>query len=255
MGTFRPSVCYHLPQRAMEVVQYVILGFAPGLFWVWYLRRKDDLEPEPYHLVLWVFALGCLSTLLVFWLRPILDARVLPSIRDSSLDLADAFLVTAPLEEIAKMLAFLVGIYWHRQLDEPLDGIIYGTAAGLGFASVENVVYLLATEDASVVLIRGFTATLAHVATSGAMGFFLGLSRFRPARWAPWLWLVGLMTAVFFHGIYDYFLFCGGPLALVSLLCLLPLMLVLLGLKIRWARRRSGIFHSQGERVADRGDD
>jgi RsiW-degrading membrane proteinase PrsW (M82 family) len=106
-----------------------------------------------------------------------------------------------------------------------------------------------------VVLIRGFTATLVHVATSGAMGFFLGLSRFRPARWAPWLWLVGLVTAVFFHGIYDYFLFTGGPLALVSLLCLLPLMLVLLGLKIRWARRRSGFFHGRGESGAGTGDD
>ncbi len=227
----------------MELLQYTILGFAPGVFWVWYLRRKDDLEPEPRHLVVWVFALGCLSTLPVLWLRPELESWVQSLTVGWDANFVDAFLITAPLEELAKMLAFLLGIYWHRQLDEPLDGIIYGTAVGLGFASVENVIYIRSYDEPMLAPTRGFTATLAHVATSGALGFFVGLSRFRPVSRLPFLWLAGLALAIAFHGVYDYFLFGGGPMAAVALVCLLPLMLVFLGLRIHWARARSGVFH------------
>jgi RsiW-degrading membrane proteinase PrsW (M82 family) len=138
---------------------------------------------------------------------------------------------------------FLLGIYWHRQLDEPLDGIIYGTAVGLGFASVENVIFIVSHDEPMLALTRGFTATLAHVATSGALGFFVGLSRFRPVSHLPFLWLAGLAVAIVFHGVYDYYLFGGGPMAIVALVCLLPLMLVFLGLRIHWARARSGVFH------------
>ena len=228
----------------MELLQYTILGFAPGAFWVWYLRHKDDLEPEPRHLVVWVFALGCLSTLPILWWGLEFKLWVISLTEGWDQDFVDAFLITAPSEELAKMLAFLLGIYWHRQFDEPLDGIIYGTAVGLGFASVENVIYIVRHDEPVLALTRGFTATLAHVATTGSMGFFVGLSRFRPASRAPFLWLTGLAIAVAFHGVYDYFLFAGGPMAMVALICLLPLMLVYLGLKIRWARARSGLFHT-----------
>ena len=233
----------------MEFLQYVILGFAPGVFWVWYLRHQGDLEPEPRHLVVWVFALGCLSTLPILWLRPEFEDWVFSLTEGWDDDFVDAFLITAPSEEIVKMLAFLLGIYWHRQLDEPLDGIIYGTAVGLGFASVENVIYIVRNDEPFLALTRGFTATLAHVATSGSLGFFVGLSRFRPLSRAPFLWLTGLAIAVVFLGVYDYFLFGGGPLAAIALVCLLPLMLVFLGLRIHWARARSGLFHRQGEKA------
>ena len=224
----------------MELAQYVVLGFAPGAFWLWFLRHKDDLEPEPKLLVLRVFALGCLATVPVLWLRPGLE-DLLP-LAAQARAAADAFLLTAPLEEVCKTLAFVLGAYWHKELDEPLDGVIYGTAAGLGFASVENVFYLLHFEDPWIVLLRGFTSTPAHVATTGALGFFWGFARFTGWSRKPWLWLFGLSMAILFHGAYDYFLFRGG-LAWVSLLCVLPLMIVLLGLKIRWARARSHDYH------------
>ena len=76
----------------MENICYLVLGFAPGVFWLWILRRKDDLEPEPKHKVLCVYFLGCLSVVPVVLLRPALDGFLTQD----------------------------------------------GTAAGLGFASVEN---------------------------------------------------------------------------------------------------------------------
>ncbi len=225
----------------MESTYYLVLGFAPGVFWLWILRRKDDWEPEPMHKVLWVYFLGCLSVVPVLLLRPALDGFLThdgtPVHR-----FYDAFLITAVPEEFWKIMAFLIGIYWHRELDEPLDGVIYGTAAGLGFASVENVIYVAGTQDAPFLwLLRGFTSVPMHVATTGTLGFFLGLVKFRPRAQAPALILTGIGMAVVFHGAFDFFLDQG--FTWLSLLFLLPLALVLLSLNIRWARSRSHYYH------------
>ena len=90
---------------------------------------------------------------------------------------------------------------------------------------------------------RAFTATLGHAAFTGSMGFFWGLAKFGERRWMP-LWMaVGLGSAVLFHGLYDLFLLREGPLAMLSLLFVLPLGLLLLGLKIRWSRAQSPLYH------------
>lgn len=221
---------------------YVLFGFAPGIFWLWYFRHKDDLELEPRHTLFWAFGMGCLSAGVVYYVRPYLD----PFIPHSPLvlqHLVDAFVITAGFEELVKGLAFFLGAYFLREFDEPLDGIVYGVAVALGFASVENVLYLMTHGELYIVVLRAFTAVLAHVACTGSLGFFFGLAKYAP----PWrrimLMMTGLYTAILFHGHYDFFLFQGGNIAYLSLLCVLPLILVLLGLKIRWLRARSHLFH------------
>ena len=230
----------------MTTLQYVLMGLAPGLFWLWYFRRKDDLEPEPRLMVLRVFLLGCASAFLVLFLRPMYGGLV-PDTAGWYREVVDAFVVTALFEELAKVAAFLAGAYFHSELDEPLDGIIYGIAAALGFASVENVVYLFVMEDASVVVLRAFTATLGHVAFTGSIGFFFGLAKFSPPTKRPFLMAAGLGIGILFHGAYDVFLFIEGNTRFLSLLFVLPLTLVLLGLKIRWTRALSPMYHMSTE--------
>ena len=227
----------------MEYASTIALGFAPGLFWLWYFRRKDDFEPEPPRLVVAAFLLGCLTPFAVLALRPDFE-DLLPKEIGRHRDLIDAFLVTALLEESIKLLAFvLVAVLLHDELDEPLDGIIYGIAVALGFASVENVLYLQRHPEATLVLYRAFTATLCHVACSGCLCFLFVLSRFVRWRGRSLLALGGLVLAVGVHGTYDYFLFAEPRYSKLALLFVLPLVLLLLGLKIRWARKRSPDFH------------
>ena len=227
----------------MDWVIASVLGFAPGLFWLWYLHRKDVVEPEPAAIVLIVFVLGCGSAFLTTAIRPALDALI-PVGPPWWSDIVDAFAVTAGGEELVKFAAFACGVVWHRHLDEPMDGILYGAAAGLGFASVENVVYVAITAEPALAVVRGFTATLAHVACSGTIGFFVGLA-FLPGRRHRRRLLIaaGFGIAVMLHGIYDFFLFGMQQLSWISLLLALPLMLVLLALKIRWSRSRSHLYH------------
>jgi len=236
----------------MQMLAYVLVGFAPGLFWLWFFHRKDDLEPEPRSLVLRVFALGAGSALAVLALRPhygpLLLDDLLASERPAVRAAVDAFVVTAGFEELLKTAAFLLGAYWHRELDEPLDGIVYGIAAALGFASVENAIYVIRADDASVAVLRAFTATLGHVAFTGSIGFFFGLAKFDPrAGRRLLLRATGLAAGVFFHGLYDHFLFLGGGERWISLVCVLPLLLVLLARKIRWTRALSLRFHPRAE--------
>jgi RsiW-degrading membrane proteinase PrsW (M82 family) len=232
---------------AMVTLQYILMGFAPGLFWLWYFRRKDDLEPEPRAMLLRVFALGCVAALIVLLLRPAYEV-ILPTSSTAWRVLIDAFIVTALFEELAKLLAFLAGAYFHHEFDEPLDGVIYGIAAALGFASVENVVYLFLRDDPSLVVLRAFTATLGHVAFTGSIGFFFGLAKFSEGVFRQTrLMLIGLGIGVLFHGAYDVFLFMGGGPQILSLAFVLPLVLVVLGLKIRWSRSLSPIYHGPEE--------
>jgi len=187
-------------------------------------------------LVFRTFLFGCGAAGLVLLVRPSLD-NLLPLEPPGRRIFADAFLLTAPLEETAKMRAF-----FHRELDEPLDGIIYGLAAGLGFASVENVLYLQVYDDVGIIFQRAFTATLCHAAMSGTVGFFLALAKLRHGG-AGVLWAsFGIVIAIFLHGLYDYLL-SYEHLGFVAIVLLVPLMFTLLGLKIRWARARSADYH------------
>lgn len=245
----------------MDFLTCVVLGCLPGAFWLVFLRRKDDHEPEPWGLVLFALAFGGLSTLAVVWTRPWFS-DLLPLGTDSTRHYADAFLLTAPLEETWKMVALLFAIGWSREVDEPLDGIIYGTAVGLGFASIENVVYVLDAWDEGVnhalyvAGVRGVTATLVHCSTTGTIGFFYGLARLgvrpypvrsgRPRSRGAWMLAFGWMSAVVFHGAFNAFL--ADRAAFLALLLVLPALLFTLSNKIHWARSRSEEFHKPTER-------
>jgi protease PrsW len=219
----------------------VLIAFAPAAFWLWYARREDVREPEPRLLVLFAFVLGCGAANVIGIVRPRLEFLA-PSVRGFGGELVDAFLVTALPEELVKLAAVCLASLWSRNWNEPMDGIVYGIAAGLGFASLENVYFLVAAGDPMIVVGRAFTANLAHAAFTGGAAFLIGLARLRH-RFGVVLATAGFAAAVFLHGLYDLFLFSLPAWNLVSLLLVLPLALVLLGLKIRWAgvlRARAG---------------
>ncbi|MBI5852764.1 MAG: PrsW family intramembrane metalloprotease [Planctomycetes bacterium] len=218
----------------MRYAAFVACTLAPILFWFLWIRRKDAASPEPRLLLLRCYLLGGLSTLLVLALRPMLDALVLGAGYSAW---RDAFLVTAPLEEASKLLAMAFAVAWSRHFDEPLDGIVYGACAALGFASVENVVYALDAGDARLATLRGFTATLAHVASSGIAGLGLALMRLDRSRTRALVLGTGFVFAVLVHGAYDLGLAQREGFARVALITVLPGTFVALGMAVRCAQR------------------
>ena len=123
----------------------LILGFAPAVFWLWYFYVKDRYAPEPRSWILRIFALGMLSTIPI----AIIEALI------GSLFPSDFFLavVVAPVvEEVGKFLVVFLFVFRRPVFDEPIDGIVYAVAAALGFAALENFVYLFAAYSETLVL-------------------------------------------------------------------------------------------------------
>lgn len=129
------------------------------------------------------------------------------------------FIVIAPVEEYLKYLVIKKKIYKNPEFNERLDGVIYGVIAGLGFASLENIMAALGNGP-SVILFRFFTATLMHALTSGIVGYYLGRARFNPRKEKN-LILRGLLIAIIIHGAYNFMITLGVSLTIPFLAVLI----------------------------------
>ena len=183
----------------------VLLAFIPGLFWVAYFYHQDIYEPEPKWFIIKVFFLGALSVLPAAGLEKLillfLPQQQIPE--DHLSLLAFCFLVIGLLEEISKYLAVYYLMYKNPEFDEqPMDGLLYGVTAGLGFAALENFFYA-ANFGLATGAVRAVVTSLAHASFSGIMGYNLGLARLLPSK-SVYFIVKGLVLAVLLHGLYDF---------------------------------------------------
>lgn len=211
-------------------------GFAAAgtLFWLQYWDLKDRKRPEPRGHLVAAFALGCVSALLALGVYAALAAAGVPTLpgRDPVKALLVCVCVIGPVEECAKFGLARAFVFRWRAFDERVDGIVYGAAVALGFAAVENLIWLpdLATRDAFV---RALTAPLVHTLFSVIWGLgtaraFLD-ARSRAARLA---WQAGsLVLASVVHGLYDAILELGASSVVVALWVLVHWTLII------WAAR------------------
>ncbi|MBK7641914.1 MAG: PrsW family intramembrane metalloprotease [Planctomycetes bacterium] len=230
----------------MLTIEQVALGALPGLMWLYGFWIKDRLEPEPHKRLVQVFLLGGLAALLIAYARPRLE-WVLPDHPGVQCDLVDAFVVTALAEEIAKLAAFLLGGLWLRDCNEPMDGIVYAAAAALGFASIENAFFLASEGDARLIVVRGFTSTLAHVVFLAPAGFFLVRAKLAGGRWRGELAALAVVAAVLLHGSYDWILMHGQGMGRLALGGFMAATVALMCWLMRWSQRHSPFATRTGE--------
>ena len=145
----------------MNVLLILTLGFAPGLFLLWYFYNKSIYHPEPKRLIARTFIIGMLVTIPAAIAEAILLPGELTELSNLALMTVAAFLVVGPIEESVKFLTVRLGPY--KFFDEPVDGIVYAATAALGFASVENVGYML-TYGWQVILLRAPLSTVLAIA-------------------------------------------------------------------------------------------
>ena len=193
---------------------YIIFGILPSLTWLSYYLRKD-VHPEPKKTILRIFLWGALITLPVFFVQLGL-ASLLSKINASDLviSLLYWFVVISFSEEIFKYLVIKIKIMNCPDLDEPVDVMIYMVIAALGFAALENILYLfspvgdmsfnqLMDRTLIITFIRFIGATFLHTLCSAVVGYSLAISfckiKTRYASIAS-----GLFMAVLLHGLYDF---------------------------------------------------
>jgi protease PrsW len=180
----------------------ILLAVAPGIFWMFYFYLKDLYEPEPPAAVIRIFFLGGLVVIPAAFLE-LLASYVVP-----------AFLLAVAagpfIEELAKFAIVRRSIYDDPEFDEPMDGIIYAVAAALGFATLENVLYVATSALTSVPLalgvaaVRAFLSVPAHALISLSWGAALGWAKFMPPARGRVLVAAGFLLAVFLHGLFNF---------------------------------------------------
>lgn len=182
------------------------MGFLPAFLWLIFIYKKDKLQPEPMRFIALTFAAGAISVIPVGIIELVLSrAFDLENIDTTAKAAVLSWLIAGFLEEGAKLLIVLLIMFKKNVFDEPMDGIIYAGASALGFAALENVLYIQKF-GVEVILVRGPLSTIAHLLFSSFWGYALGLSKF-DERNRKALIIKGFVLSAFSHGLFNFFLF------------------------------------------------
>lgn len=197
----------------MHPLAFLVLGFAPGLFWLWIIARGNRQRPDPTALVVRTFLLGVLVALPVVLVEQVISGDLTIRSRMPTAEAAVmAFAVAGLVEELGKFLLVRLSLYDSPYFDEPLRGLVYASAGALGFASIENVGFMF-TFGPEVIAPRAVLATLGHVAFSALWGYGLGADRraLLQGQAARGYAVLGLLAAIAAHGAYDFGIFVENP--------------------------------------------
>lgn len=179
------------------------LAIAPGIAICIYIFLKDLYNKEPRRLLLASFLLGMLSIIPPFFIETGLHPYFSNSLVDTGMF---AFGVVALSEELSKFLVLRYYCYTRKSFDEPLDGIVYSVMVSMGFATLENINYVMLFGRYDTAFARMFLSVPAHATFAIVMGYFVGKAKFDKARSFRYM-MTGIFWAVVFHGSFDFFLF------------------------------------------------
>lgn len=229
----------------MGLLTAIIIALAPGIFWMWFIYRWDRYQPEPRWLVIRTFLLGMVLVIPIAVIEFLLilggpGTDSFSQIGQGTGSLGNiaytAFIVAGMTEELGKFLVVRLSIYKSPYFDDSTDGIIYGSAVALGFATLENVGYTF-SYGWEIILARGPISTFAHVLFSVIWSYPLALRKIGYPRANTYLWL-GLIGSMIAHGFFDFLLFTQTWYAMLVFPLLAGLALALF-MMLRHSRRVS----------------
>jgi RsiW-degrading membrane proteinase PrsW (M82 family) len=184
----------------------ILLSLAPVFIIAGYIYYRDKYEKEPLQLLWKALLAGALIVIPVLFTERFLSLflPLFPGILNAAYN---AFVVAAFTEESFKFLALFL-LFWRTStFSEKFDGIVYATFISLGFAGVENVLYVL-EYGVSTGITRAITAVPAHAVFGVTMGFYAGQARFYEKQKKELL-RKAIGMPVLLHGIYDFILMTG----------------------------------------------
>lgn len=193
----------------MDVLILVVLAIVPAVVCLFLLNRKDA-HPEPKKKLAAAFLAGIASLILTLIVTSVFSVEAKSWGMGPIIDgLGEAFLEAAIPEEVCKFICLYFVIWKSKEFDEYLDGVIYAAFVGMGFATVENIFYVLDNGIGNAIL-RAFTSVPGHFCDAVIMGYFFSLAKFDKSHR-----VINLCKALFFailaHGIYDgLIMVCAG---------------------------------------------
>jgi RsiW-degrading membrane proteinase PrsW (M82 family) len=183
----------------------VLLALVPAFIWLLFFYLQDRLEPEPKGYILVVFLLGAILASAVG--IPLVDNFFHVSnwiYTDTATTILGSILVVGFIQEFLKYAAVRYSVYPSAEFDEATDGVIYATAAGLGYATVLNIQFVIANGGVALgsSVIRMVVVALAQASFAGITGYFLGRAKFEKKAW--WWMPAGLTLAAVGNGLFNW---------------------------------------------------
>lgn len=190
-----------------------LLSALPAFVLVAFVWKQDIVDKEPLDTLAITFVLSVLFASFAATINTVLQStfRSIPLVGMALF----FFLVVAPVEEVVKWLAVRLHAYRRPEFDSVIDGAVYGAVAGLGFATIENTLYVVqgflraqeagATQAIGAALGTATSRALAgpgHVIYSAWAGYYLGLAKFNRENRGP-IVVKGLLIAALLHGTYN----------------------------------------------------
>lgn len=178
-----------------------VSALIPAFFWVWFWMREDKLKPEPFFLIAITFIAG-------MGVVPI--ALPLQELAIGLYSGENVMLVWVIIEEVLKYAVALAVVFWNKEVNEPIDMVIYMIVIALGFAALENALFifnpLIIGDYLNSALTGGFRflgATLLHVLASGTVGVFLALAYYKTKIKQLLYGTFGLFIAIVLHYLFN----------------------------------------------------
>ncbi|MPQ47273.1 PrsW family intramembrane metalloprotease [Marinifilum sp. N1E240] len=183
----------------------LLISVAPIFIILFYIYYRDKYEKEPIPLLVKGLVAGMIITIPVIFAEQAVSS-LLPEFFNGKIGYAfgNAFLVAALCEEAFKLLAVYILIWRNPNFNEQFDGIVYAVFVSLGFALVENIMYVF-SNGMSTGIARAFTAVPAHAMFGIMMGYYLGLAKFS-TKGRTLLFPLAFFIPFLIHGIYDFIL-------------------------------------------------
>ena len=194
----------------LTTLGYAFLGgLLPSFIWLYFLLKEDASHPEPRSLIALTFIAGMIAVPLALPLEQYANEHL-----NGSVSVITAW---ALIEEVLKYSMAAVFILWRRAVDEAPDYVIYMITVALGFASAENMLFLITpisdgnfTAGLFTGNVRFLGSTLLHVVSSAAIGFALAFS----TRWRPQgrvgAAALGLILAIALHTSFNMLIINQG---------------------------------------------
>lgn len=183
----------------MQITLAFLGGIIPAIIWVWFWLKEDKINPEPKRFIIFAFIAGMVTALIAILAEQVVVDN---TIRYSFISL----LLLASIEEIFKYLSAYIMALKRDFMNEPVDAVIYMLTVALGFAAMENTLYLwdvfVDNEIAFGIILtnmRFIGATILHTASSGIIGVAIALSFYKKKAKKILYLTIGIILSIGLH--------------------------------------------------------
>ncbi len=198
------------------MIRLFVIAIAPGIALGAAVYLNDRYDREPLSLLFKVFALGALSVIPVLFVeRFLLRLNIFGGLLGITYT---AFIVAGFTEEYFKRAVVLYGAFNSKYFNEKLDGIVYCVFSALGFATVENIMYVVFryTGNYYVGIFRGLLSVPAHTLFAVTMGYYLSLAKYTEDEGEKRTYFRrSLIIPIVLHGLFNFILMAGIPILML----------------------------------------